>query len=118
MRGGDWDGLTCSYNLCAQTFEIPMVEKWAASLHRQVRERTNACQRLSVTINVLFLINLQKFQTNLFHFVIMGYCVYNFEVKDEFNLFGNKAVTDDIVEKVGRCEYFPDALYLYTNRIF
>ena len=41
----------------------------------------------------LFLINLQKFQTNLFYFVIIGYCVYNFEVKDQFNLFRNTAVT-------------------------
>lgn len=29
-----------------------------------------------------------------------------FEVKDELNLFGNKAVIQDIVEKVECCEYF------------
>lgn len=47
--------------------------------------------------------NLKK---NLFYVVIMGCCVQNFkEKKYQCNPLWNKAVTQQSVEKVKRCEY-------------
>jgi len=41
-----------------------------------------------------------KLAKNSFHFVIMGFCVYNVEENNEFNPFWNKAVTQQNVEKM------------------
>ena len=47
----------------------------------------------------------------------MGYCVYNFEEKNELNPSWTKAVTSQNVEKVKRFEYFPDAMYNHTFKL-
>lgn len=36
---------------------------------------------------------MQTFQANFFHIVIVGYCLYNLEEHNEYNLFVIKAVT-------------------------
>lgn len=46
----------------------------------------------------------------------MVYCSYNFEAKNAFHQFWNKAGTLQNVYKVRHCEYFTDAM-LRTSRI-
>ncbi len=67
------------YNYINQMYKIKML------LHLYIHTLLIACD-----FRFLFLINLRRFQTNLFHVVIMGYCLYNLE---ENNAFLNKAVT-------------------------
>lgn len=60
--------------------------------------------------------NINEFQANFLHFIILGCGVSNFLGENDFNPFWNKAATWQNVEQVKSCEYFPDALYPWKSK--
>ncbi len=51
------------------------------------------CEYLFTCAFFFFLIYLQRFESNFFHVVNMGYCLWNAEENNQCKTFWNKAVT-------------------------
>ncbi len=118
-----WIGLLSYYNWTAPEFVFVYIDVCAFPSHVQSTEFTtgglqSSCRNFSRMVSgnrmhlskifcfmakavntyvhdfyYYYFMNLQRFQTNFFHFVILGYCLWDFEENNELNQFWNKAVT-------------------------